>query len=98
MKIEDESSSNVLISFSGTVNHPRHRVKARHVKGDARDSLSSIFKDNPHLPPSVQYRNDLHKLDGTSFASGNLTGESVSKMAYQKIASDTRCKANSVES
>ena len=68
------------------------------MKGDARDRLSSIFKDNPHLPPSVQYRNDLNKLDGTSFASGNLTGASVSKMAYQKIASDARCKANSIDS
>ncbi len=47
--------------------------------------LSSIFKENPHLPPSAQYKKDLNTLDSTSFASGNLTRASVTKMAYQKL-------------
>ncbi len=47
--------------------------------------LSSIFKENPHLPLSAQYKKDLNTLDSTSCASGNLTRASVTKMAYQKL-------------
>ena len=49
------------------------------------------------VPPSDKYREELNKVDGKSFAAGNLTSAGKSKTAFQKIALKARNEAHSVD-
>eukprot|EP00112_Aurelia_sp_Birch-Aquarium-sp1_P025368 Seg840.9 transcript_id=Seg840.9/GoldUCD/mRNA.D3Y31 product="hypothetical protein" protein_id=Seg840.9/GoldUCD/D3Y31 len=83
------------IVFSGKVHHQRRKLTAKKITGRERDKLATYFANNPSVPPSDKYREDLVNIGSDSFAAGDVTGPGTTNTAYQQAASTARQASNS---
>eukprot|EP00112_Aurelia_sp_Birch-Aquarium-sp1_P010111 Seg2176.2 transcript_id=Seg2176.2/GoldUCD/mRNA.D3Y31 product="hypothetical protein" protein_id=Seg2176.2/GoldUCD/D3Y31 len=93
--VDKPSSSSMHIVFSGKVHHQRRKLAAKKITGRERDKLATYFANNPSVPPSDKYREDLVNIGSDSFAAGDVTGPGTTNTAYQQAASTARQASNS---
>ena len=93
--VEKPTSSSMHIVFNGEVYHQRGQLAAKKITGREWDKLATYFANNPSVPPSDKYREELLNIDSASFAADVMTGPGTTNTAYQQAASTSRQAANS---
>ena len=93
--VEKPTSSSMHIVFNGEFYYQRGQLAAKGITGRERDKLATYFANNPSVPPSGKYREELLNIDSASFAAGDMTGPGTTNTTYQQAASTASQAANS---
>ncbi len=75
----------VNISFKGNINQESCIYAVCRLIDGKKECIKAFFQENMTVPPSDKYCKELNKVDGKSFAAGNLTSTGKSKTSFLKI-------------
>ncbi len=84
LKVQHQDSKVVNISFKGNINQESCIYAVCRLIDGKKECIKAFFQENMTVPPSDKYRKELNKVDGKSFAAGNLTTARESKTAFLK--------------